>query len=1252
MMSDNATENHEGITRHQKGLFMLTGLVGALVFIGVFGNTLLSPVSEQTAALSSARNPKQHPTGEGFTVPVNAQELAATRGFMVSGNVPTIKLQENSQTQAVFTDSYIVELTAPSMGQVSAELEDKEAAPTAITSAVEKQEASVDIQQSRFLSSLPSSVRAKNSSVRSAKNGNGAASFSKVLNAVVLKMDEKEVAAVRKISGVKRIERVQIVRTTLAQSVPLIRAPEVWNSTATSTKATGKNVTIGIIDTGIDYTHADLGGCFGSTCKVAGGWDFVNDDADPMDDMGHGTHVAATAAGNGSLKGVAPDATLYAYKVCNNGGGCATDDIIAALERSADPNGDGDFSDHLDIASLSLGGPGDPDDAMSKAVDNAVAAGVVVTVAAGNSGWYEYTVNSPGTARKAITVAATDKSDYLAWFSSRGPVRWTDATSQKKLLVKPDVAAPGVDICAARWAQSFPYGNTSCNGDNTHVGISGTSMATPHVAGLAALLLELHPTWKSAEIKALIRNGATNRIGYTFYETGFGRIDAFLSATARQRPVAERGALGVVKGAVMVSGTARSRTFASYTVSYRLRPEPRVNREFTDLYTSTKQKAKGSLLASRFDTSTVEDGMYEVRLQVKDKAGTVSTDYALMEINNYELTGVGKTFNYVNGKPQDVRGFAAGSVSGFKVTYGSPSGTTLCTGSTLPKTARVICSANFDSVPAGAQNVYLSVLRNGVWFSDAPMKVGVVKELMNGWPKSSLGFPISAPSIMSFTSCKELVTHGFSSCTSSGNWTWCDGTLLNFHKSTGAVRKLMSLSNGSYIPNLGTISQVPNSNLLVSTGPYWGGFTAFDTNGTVGAQWSVETSVFGTPKLFDRSGKGQYGVYINSMDNGGQVKVLGFDTKGTALPGFPVLVPKGDRTYHVALTLPAFLSDGTSHNIGVVNGSFDRDASFTNLNMKIYAHIFSADNTLLKSTLIDDFTGKRIINGGFAYLEAADFNGDGRSEMVIAYTVADADLFFVDVYNPNAYMTYVRMVDSEGNVVASQELPKGYLVGSMAIGSFAGTTKTEPNIVIGLTDSWATYYKSNMVVRLDGALRTVFATTDISYAPTATRVADINIADVDSDGISDILFGYQDVGWFGNDSGISVLAADGTKKKEIRIPTMRDVDYYPNLVIDDFNSDGKVDVTVQTDSFSVRGASGHDIKLYALNLGGKYVPSTVHWSSFLHDNQRTGCFACGALKPPAKPQPTIKATPTSIAPGSTVLLTYTVPRGVGAAMLT
>ena len=80
---------------------------------------------------------------------------------------------------------------------------------------------------------------------------------------------------------------------------------------------TGKNVKVAIVDTGIDYTHPDLGGCFGKACKVQIGYDFVNNDEDPMDDNGHGTHVAATAAGNGVLKGVAPDAIIYSYKVCD-----------------------------------------------------------------------------------------------------------------------------------------------------------------------------------------------------------------------------------------------------------------------------------------------------------------------------------------------------------------------------------------------------------------------------------------------------------------------------------------------------------------------------------------------------------------------------------------------------------------------------------------------------------------------------------------------------------------------------------------------------------------------------------------------------------------------------------------------------------------------------------------------------------------------------------------------------------------------
>ncbi len=254
-----------------------------------------------------------------------------------------------------------------------------------------------------------------------------------------------------------------------------INADDVWQmKDASGTPVTGTGIEIGIIDTGVDYTYPDLGGCLGVNCKVIGGYDFVNEDSDPMDDFGHGTHVAAIAAGNGTLKGVAPDAKIYAYKVLDNYGSGYSDDIIAAIERAADPNQDYDFSDHLDVINLSLGGEGDPDDPMSQAIDNAAGEGVVAAVAAGNWGSGLQSIASPGTAKKAITVAASDKQDVIASFSSRGPVIWNDQS-----IVKPDITAPGVSICAAEWDNWLS--DYRCL-DDKHIAISGTSMAAPHIA--------------------------------------------------------------------------------------------------------------------------------------------------------------------------------------------------------------------------------------------------------------------------------------------------------------------------------------------------------------------------------------------------------------------------------------------------------------------------------------------------------------------------------------------------------------------------------------------------------------------------------------------------------------------------------------------------------------------------------------------------------------------------------------------------
>ncbi len=260
--------------------------------------------------------------------------------------------------------------------------------------------------------------------------------------------------------------------------------------------------------------------------KVIGGYDFVNGDDVPIDDNGHGTHVAAIAAGNGILKGVAPDAKLYAYKVLDSRGSGSFANILAAIESAVDPNKDGDYSDHLDVISMSLGASCNeydencgPDDIVSTAIDNAVDLGVIAIISAGNSGPDQSTIGSPGTARKAITVAATDKLDVLANFSSRGPVVVGD-----EIINKPDISAPGVDICSARYAIS--RSGYECF-DTNHVTASGTSMAAPHVAGAVALLKQGYPSFTPDQIKQVLKQNAVPLLEYTENEVGSGRLDFY-----------------------------------------------------------------------------------------------------------------------------------------------------------------------------------------------------------------------------------------------------------------------------------------------------------------------------------------------------------------------------------------------------------------------------------------------------------------------------------------------------------------------------------------------------------------------------------------------------------------------------------------------------------------------------------------------------------------------------------------------------
>ncbi len=329
--------------------------------------------------------------------------------------------------------------------------------------------------------------------------------YSKAFFGAHIRVSEELVEEIQKLDYVESVHPNGVVKAFLDTSVPLVRAPEVWDTYDTR----GEGIVVGIIDTGIDYNHPALGGGFGPDFKVVGGYDFVNDDNDPFDDNEHGTHVAGIVAANGGgLVGVAPEAKLVALKVLNQYGFGYDDDILDAIEWAVDPNGDGDYSDRLDVVNMSLGGPGDYQSPTAIAVNAAVEMGIVFCVAAGNSGGFK-TIGSPGTAERAITVGASDDNDMLAYFSSKGP-------NAGNYAIKPDLLAPGVNITS-----SVPGGGTA--------NFNGTSMATPHVAGVAALLRDIHPDWTVDQVKAALTTTAKD-LGLEVMQQGSGRLDAVKAA--------------------------------------------------------------------------------------------------------------------------------------------------------------------------------------------------------------------------------------------------------------------------------------------------------------------------------------------------------------------------------------------------------------------------------------------------------------------------------------------------------------------------------------------------------------------------------------------------------------------------------------------------------------------------------------------------------------------------------------------------
>lgn len=274
-------------------------------------------------------------------------------------------------------------------------------------------------------------------------------SYHVLLPGMAVEVPAKQVAALRRLRGVKGVYPVQTFQTravegapegnTLQDNVPLIGAPQVWQRQDSSGRAVrGTGVKVAVIDTGVDYRHPSLGGGFGPGYKVVGGYDFVNNDADPVDDNAHGTHVAGIIAGTGAggpmaVTGVAPDATLTAYKVLNANGNGSTENILAGIEAAVDP----DNPNRADVINMSLGGYGDGTDPVGQAATRAAQAGVVVVAAAGNAGPGERSIGTPAAADGVIAVGASTSGLRLPVADLAGPNRERIQTTRNQSSANP-----------------------------------------------------------------------------------------------------------------------------------------------------------------------------------------------------------------------------------------------------------------------------------------------------------------------------------------------------------------------------------------------------------------------------------------------------------------------------------------------------------------------------------------------------------------------------------------------------------------------------------------------------------------------------------------------------------------------------------------------------------------------------------------------------------------------------------------------
>ncbi len=527
-----------------------------------------------------------------------------------------------------------------------------------------------------------------------------------------------------------------------------ISAPAAWDV------ARGAGVIVAISDTGVDRSHPDIASrMWTNPGEIPGngidddgngyvddvnGWDASNDDNDPVDDNGHGTHVAGTvaAAGDNALGviGVAFEARIMAVKGIGSGGSGATIALTESILYATD-NG-------ADVINASWGGFGfDP--LIHDAVATAHAAGVVFVAAAGNA-THDASDFFPASDPGAICVAAFDHNDQIADFSNFGPR--IDVAAPGGGDVAPPTSEPSRSILSLR-ASGSQFTSTV---GGIYTRLAGTSMASPHVAGAAALVLSAHPGFTPEQVRQALRASAddVDAPGYDL-DSGYGRINvarAVLLSDVLESRITSPAPGALASGLLTVSGTAAGPGFASYVLDYGVGPLPTTWLPISGTVTTpVTSEVLGTL-----DATVITDGGYVLRLRARTTDGTSFEDRVPIVLDHVVLTRPAlEDVVGAGGAAVEIRGTAGGfGFHDYRIEYRtiapdltvSPwttAGITLAAGGTTPVLDGLLATLDPAALP-GPRDVDLRLTvttTSGSTSTKETDHVVVDPTLRAGWPR-------------------------------------------------------------------------------------------------------------------------------------------------------------------------------------------------------------------------------------------------------------------------------------------------------------------------------------------------------------------------------------------------------------------------------------------------------------------------------------------------------------------------------------